>query len=80
MSLFFDRTKRASRHLEWKVRLFVVGAVLGASGMYLEETWLTGAGIVVLLAGALLRLVPGGGGPPETEDDGNSGVAGGGQT
>ena len=54
MSLFFDRSKRAAGHLEWKVRLFVVGAVLGASGMYLEEGWLTGAGIVVLLAGALL--------------------------
>ncbi|HSW31076.1 MAG TPA: hypothetical protein VLH75_16445 [Longimicrobiales bacterium] len=80
MSLFFDRSKRAAGHLEWKVRLFVVGAGLGASGMYLEETWLTGAGIVVLLAGALLRLAPGGRGPTETEEDGDPGEAGGGRT
>jgi hypothetical protein len=80
VSLFFDRSKRAAGHLEWKVRLFVAGAVLGASGMYLEETWLTGAGIVVLLAGALLRLAPGGGGPTEREEDGDSAGVGGGRS
>lgn len=79
MSLFFDRSKRAGAHLEWKVRFFVAGAVLGVAGMYLEETWLTGAGIVVLLAGALLRLVPRGSGPTETEEDDDPGDAGGGQ-
>ena len=73
MSLFFDGSKRAARHLEWKVRLFVVGAGLGLSGMYLEETWLTGAGIVVLLAGELLRFAPGGG-STEREGDGDSGA------
>jgi len=72
VSLFFDRSKRGSAHLEWKVRLFLAGAVLGASGMYLEETWLTGAGIAVLLAGALLRFAPGGSGSPETGGDDGS--------
>jgi hypothetical protein len=48
--------------------------------MYMEEPWLTGAGIAVLLAGALLRFVPGGSGPKETEEDGDPGGAGGGQT
>lgn len=73
MSLLFNRSKRAAGHLEWKVRLFVVGAGLGLSGMYLEESWLTGAGIVVLLAGALLRFMPGGSGPTETGGEGDSG-------
>lgn len=50
-----DRSKRAGPLLEWKVRIFVVGAVLGAAGMYLDEGWLTGAAIVALLGGMLLQ-------------------------
>jgi len=50
-----DRSKRAGPRLEWKVRIFVVGAALGAAGMYLDEGWLIGAAIAVLLGGMLLR-------------------------
>lgn len=79
MSLLLDRSKRAGPHLEWKIRLFAAGAVLGVSGMYLEERWVTGAGIAVLLAGALLRLVPGARAPEQDEgDEGDDGAGGGG--
>lgn len=61
VGLFIDHARGRRPHLEWKVRLFAVGAVLGVAGMGLEEPWLTGAGIVVLLAGVLVRFVPGGG-------------------
>lgn len=69
VGLFVDHARRDRPHLEWKVRLFAAGAVLGLAGMYLEERWLTGGGIAVLLAGVLLRFLPGGDGRP---DDGES--------
>ena len=66
MSLLLDRSRRERRYLEWKVRLFVAGAVLGVAGMALEDGWLVGGGIAVLLAGVLLRFVPGAGDPRGT--------------
>lgn len=69
MSLFVDHTRRDRSHLGWKIRLFAAGAVLGVAGMYLEDTWLTGGGIAVLLAGVLLRFVPGGDRSRETGQD-----------
>lgn len=53
-----DRSRTAGPLLEWKVALFVVAAGLGLGGMYLDERWLTGAAIVLLLGGVLLRLSP----------------------
>jgi len=79
VGLLLDRSRRERPHLEWKIRLFAAGAVLGLAGMYLEERWLTGAGIVVLAAGALVRFVPVGIGPKETDEDSDSRDAGGGQ-
>jgi hypothetical protein len=54
-----DRRRRAGRFLEWKVGLFSVAAVLGLAGISLEERWMTGGAIVVLLGAMLLRLLPG---------------------
>lgn len=45
-------------HLEWRVGLFVAGGTLGLAGIRLEQPWLTGAAIMVLVAGALIHLVP----------------------
>ena len=50
----------------------MVAAVLGLAGMYLEESWLTGAAILLLVAGVVLRFVPGSPGaedPADGEDD-----------
>lgn len=38
--------------------MFLVAAGLGLGGMYLEEGWLTGCAILLLLGGVLLRFSP----------------------
>ncbi len=63
--LRLDRTRQAGDYLEWKVRIFTVGAVLAAAGMYLQEDWLVGVATVVLAVGVLLRFLPGA--PPDTD-------------
>lgn len=70
--MFMDRSRRAEAYpwLVWKVRLFVIGASLSVGGMVLERDWIIWIGIVVLLAGFLIRFLPGGKGlRPEGEDD-----------
>jgi hypothetical protein len=63
-----DRRRRDDRFLEWKIRLFTVAAVLAMVGIFLEERWMTGTAIVLLLGGMLLRFLPGGA-PSVAEDD-----------
>ena len=65
-----DRTKRAGRYLEWKVRMFAVGATLALGGMYLNWSWLVGVAILVLAAGVALRFLPSGE-EPEEEPEAN---------
>lgn len=55
-----------SRHLEWRIRLFGAGAILGLVGMWGDQPWLVNVGIAVLAAGVLLRFLGGGG---EASDD-----------
>ncbi len=64
-----DRTKRAGRYLEWKVRIFALGATLALGGMYLNQRWLVGVAILVLAAGMALRFLPSGEEPDEDETD-----------
>ena len=72
---FMDRRRRADRYpwLEWKVRLFVVGASLAVAGMAIEIQWLVVVAIVILFAGFLIRFLPGGTGEstdhPDPETD-----------
>lgn len=79
MSLFLDRNRRAGPYLEWKVRIFAVGAVLGLAGILIDEAWLRIAAIVVLAGGILLRFLPGGtadaAGNYEGDDDEDADVA-----
>ena len=58
MALFLDRSRRAGRFVEWKVRIFTVGAVLAVTGLYFDERWMTGSAIIVLMAGMLVRFLP----------------------
>ena len=58
MSLFLDRSKQAGRYLEWKVRIFAVGATLALGGMYLGQRWLVGLAILILAAAMALRFLP----------------------
>jgi hypothetical protein len=63
--MLLDRGRRAGKHLEWKVRLFGVAAVVGLGGIYLESRWVSGVAIVVLAGALALRLLPGDADPGE---------------
>lgn len=67
--VFLDRSRKAGRYLEWKVRIFTVGAVLALVGIYSRERWMTLLAIVVLAMGALLRFLPGAQAEAEDEDE-----------
>ena len=44
--------------LEWRIRIFGAGAVLGLAGIFLEASWLVTVAVVVLVAGVALKLMP----------------------
>jgi hypothetical protein len=75
MSLLLDRKPRSRRFLVWKTRIFAVAAVIALVGMYLNNPYVTGAALVLLLVGVALRFVPepkvsrddSGAGEPDTE-------------
>lgn len=46
-----------ARFLDWKIRFFLVGAVVAFAGIYWEKSWLVTVGMVVLIAGAGLRFM-----------------------
>ena len=58
--MLLDRRRKVGRYLEWKVRLFAVGAVLGLAGIYTDQRWMTAAAIGVLALGMGFRFLPGG--------------------
>lgn len=59
--IFLNRSRAGTdNHLEWKVRLFLLGAALAMVGIGLESTVLVVLAILVLVAGAALRFLPGG--------------------
>jgi len=70
--VLLDRRRRAGRYLEWKVRLFSLGAVVALAGIYWREAWMTSIAIVILLAGMVLRFLPASRGEAPEEDEGAS--------
>jgi hypothetical protein len=74
VSLFLNRSKRPDPHLEWKVRIFVVAAVLGVCGIYFDERWMGWVAILLLLSAMLLRFVGSSGEGEEEEGDGADGA------
>lgn len=66
-----DRRRRDDRFLEWKVRIFSLAAGMVLVGIYLDERWMTGTALMLLVLGMLLRFLPGGGvaAPPADEQD-----------
>lgn len=53
--------------LEWRIRIFGAGAILGLIGMWAGQRWLVNAAIVVLGIGVVLRALSRRT-PSETED------------
>lgn len=58
MSIFLDRRPRSRRFLIWKTRILAVAAVIAFTGMYLNNPYVTGAALGLLLVGVALRFVP----------------------
>lgn len=57
--LFLDRSRdREVRWLEWRVRLFLAGGVIGVVGMYVDASWVVWVAVAVLFSGLALRFLP----------------------
>jgi hypothetical protein len=57
-----DRSsEREIKHLEWRVRIFSIGAVIAVFGLYYDNVWVIWAALAVLLTGFLVRFLPTGG-------------------
>ena len=55
--IFIRRSKTSLAHLEWRIRLFGVGAILAMVGIWADQRWLVNVAIIVLLVGFGLRLL-----------------------
>ena len=74
--MFVSRRRSPSpQHLEWRIRLFGVGAILGIAGMAAELSWMIWIALAVLMVGFCLRFLPSGESPEtagESEDGDDS--------
>jgi len=53
------RSKRARGELlRWRISAFLLGAILGLTGIFLNSSWLVIVALVVLFGGILLRMIP----------------------
>jgi hypothetical protein len=57
--MFVGRRRGSQAHLEWRIRIFGVGAILGIAGMIAEMRWMIWIALGVLMVGFLLRFLPG---------------------
>jgi hypothetical protein len=67
--LLLDRRPRSTRYLAWKVRLFAAAAVIAVAGMWLDNPYVTGVALALLVVGMLLRFLPEPRAPRGPEDD-----------
>jgi hypothetical protein len=51
------RRQGPDAYIDWKMRIFAVGAVLLVAGIFLNQRPLVGAAVLVLAAGLVLRLI-----------------------
>ncbi len=57
--IFLDRSRKGpDPYLDWKVRFFFVGALVGVVGMARETGWLIWVAVGILIAGFFLRFLP----------------------
>ena len=69
--MFVSRRGGSSHHLEWRIRLFGVGAIVGLAGMYARIRWMIWIALAVLVVGFLLRFLPAGGAEGDDSIDGD---------
>jgi hypothetical protein len=69
--LFVSRRRGSSTsHLEWRIRLFGVGAIVGMAGIFAEIRWMIWIALAVLAVGFLLRFA-GDRGAPDSDHEGD---------
>ena len=59
------RARAAGPHLEWRIRTFFGGGILGLVGFATDRSWVVWCGLAVLGVGFLLRFI---GDPGEPKD------------
>ncbi len=52
------RLGRGAASVQWRLRAFVIGAVLGLAGIFLDVSWLLAAALIVLFGATALRWLP----------------------
>lgn len=52
------RAGRGAASIQWRLRAFALGAVLGLAGIFLDASWLLAAALIVLLGAMALRWLP----------------------
>jgi hypothetical protein len=67
--VFLDRRRRHDPFLEWKVRIFSGAAAIALVGIALDQRWMTGTALGLLVGGVLLRFLPRPGVESEEDDD-----------
>jgi len=50
--------ERSRRELEWKIWIFAIAAVVGLTGVFFDEKWMTGSSIGLLAVAMLVRFLP----------------------
>ena len=51
------RVRKPEPYFRWRVRLFGSGAVIALVGLYLDRRWIIFLALVVLFAGAVVRVL-----------------------
>lgn len=54
----FRTTKGGAASLRWRIGAFLLGAVTGLAGIFLDLRWLVTVALVVLLVGVVVRKGP----------------------
>jgi hypothetical protein len=60
-----SHSQTPGRHLEWRLRLFTIGALLGVGGMIMDERWLVWLAMAVLAVAFAVRFLPGSSDPDD---------------
>jgi hypothetical protein len=55
--MFVSRRPGSAGHLEWRIRIFGVGAIVGMVGIWSDQGWLVNVAIAVLLIGFAMRFL-----------------------
>lgn len=67
--MFVGPGEPSPHYLEWRIRIFGAGAIIGLGGIWADQRWLVNVAIGVLAVGMLLRALRQRGTSAEGEDE-----------